>query len=203
MAKKLTAIITGDVIASRRVKAQSWLPVLKKIFTAVGATPKAWEIFRGDSFQLEVNAAQALEKALLIKTCLKQSKNVDVRMGIGLGEKTFNAPKITEANGTAFINSGEVFDALKKQTIALKSPWPGFDTNINTMLALSLLTIDNWKPTTALIVKTAMENTGLNQEQLAKKLKKTQSNISEGLKRGGYEELQLMIAQYKKTLPAL
>lgn len=201
MAKKLTAIITGDIIASRRDKSQTWLKALKKLLATHGTTPKNWEIFRGDSFQLEVTPAEALETTLKIKTHLRQLKNVNVRMGIGIGEKTFNAAKITEANGTAFINSGESFDALKKQTITLKSPWQDFDELINAMLGLALLTIDSWKPTTATIVKTAMENNGLSQQQLAVKLHKTQSNISEGLKRGGYEEVQNMIKLYKKNLP--
>ncbi len=201
MAKKLTAIITGDIIASRRDKSQAWLKVLRKILSSGGTTPKNWEIFRGDSFQLEVNPAEALDKALMIKTELRQLKNINVRMGIGIGEKSYNAAKITEANGTAFINSGECFDSLKKQTLAIKTPWADFDQMMNTMLSLALLTIDSWKPATAAIVKSAMENPVLNQQQLATKLKKTQSNISEGLKRGGYEEIQNMLAVYKNQIP--
>lgn len=200
MAKKLTAIITGDIIASRHNKSQAWLKVLRKILSSAGTSPKNWEIYRGDSFQLEVKPEEALDKALMIKTQLRQLININVRMGIGIGEKSFNAAKITEANGTAFINSGECFDSLKKQTLAIKTPWADFDQIMNTMLSLALLTIDSWKPATAAIVKSAMENPVLNQQQLATKLKKTQSNISEGLKRGGYEEIQNMLAVYKNQI---
>ncbi len=115
MAKEITAIITGDIINSKRDKSQEWLKVLRKILSSGGNTPKYWEIFRGDSFQLEVNPAEALDKALMIKTELRQLKNINVRMSIGIGEKSFNAAKITEANGTAFTNSGECFDSLKNK----------------------------------------------------------------------------------------
>ncbi len=45
-----------------------------------------------------------------------------------------------------------------------------------------------------------MEYPLLNQQQLAMKLKKTQSNKSEGLKRGGYEEIQNMFAVYNNQI---
>lgn len=76
---------------------------------------KDWEIFRGDQFQLEVkNPENSLLVAIQIKALMKSLK-LDVRMSIGIGEKTHNSKKISESNGTAFINSGELFERLKKK----------------------------------------------------------------------------------------
>lgn len=61
-------------------------------------------------------------------------------MAIGIGTKTYEAKRISESNGTAFINSGEQFEKLKKITLAVKTPWHEVDTTINLCLELALLT---------------------------------------------------------------
>jgi DNA-binding MarR family transcriptional regulator len=104
---------------------------------------------------------------------------------------------ITESNGTAFINSGECFDGLKKQKLEIKSPWHTFDEEINHLLELALLTMNHWSTVTALAIRTAMENPGMNQKAIAKKLGKSQSSISEALNRGGYEEIMNMERRYR------
>lgn len=42
-------------------------------------------------------------------------------MAIGIGCKDYNAPKITESNGEAFIYSGELFDEMKKKKLSIKT----------------------------------------------------------------------------------
>ncbi len=200
MARKKIAILTGDIIHSRTDKKNAWLRILKKVLVLQGDTPKQWEIFRGDSFQLETTPEKALRLALLIKATLKELKDIDVRISIGIGEKTFNAARITESNGSAFIKSGEGFDQLKKQTLTIRSANESWDEVINIMLSLAMLIADNWKPTTSAIMKVTLENENSNQQELATKLKKTQSSISEGLKRGGNEEIQALLNYYSKTV---
>jgi hypothetical protein len=201
MARKKIAIITGDIIHSRTDNKQRWMRILKKILLTQGSSPKQWEIYRGDSFQLETEPKKALQIALLIKASLKELKDIDVRISIGLGHKTYNAAKITESNGTAFVKSGEGFDQLKKQTMTIHSGDADWDEAINIMLSLALLAADNWKPTTSAIMKISLENENSNQQELAIKLKKTQSSISEGLKRGGNEEIKALLKYFEKTIP--
>ncbi len=61
--------------------------------------------------------------AMKLKASLKAVKGINVRMAIGIGTRTYNAAKITESNGSAFVNSGEKFEMLKqeKQNLAIKS----------------------------------------------------------------------------------
>jgi len=199
----MTSIITGDIINSRDSAPKQWLSALKTVLNTYGNSPKDWEIYRGDSFQIELKPELALQVAIQLKATLKQFKTTDIRLAIGIGDKSYTSEKITEANGTAFINSGECFEQLKKTTLAIKTPFNTFDTQLNLMLDLALLTMNNWSPVSSLIIKTALEHPQHNQKQLAKLLEKSQSNISEGLKRGGYDEILKLIQFYNSQIQDL
>ncbi|WP_103068588.1 transcriptional regulator [Aquimarina sediminis] len=196
----MTSILTGDIINSRKIEPQHWMPVLKAELNKYGSQPSQWEIYRGDSFQLEVSPSKAIEVAILIKATMKQFKPLDVRVAIGIGDKTYTSTKIKESNGSAFVYSGECFEQLKKQTIAIKSPWETFDKTINLMLQLALLSMDYWKPAYSTIIKTALEYPEKTQEQIAHILGKTQGTISVGLNRVGYDEIKKLITYYKNYI---
>lgn len=197
----MKAVITGDIINSRKVASGLWLEDLKQVLNTYGKEPKDWEIYRGDSFQLVLTAEKVLEAAFIIKATIKQYKELDVRMAIGLGEMDYIAEKITESNGSAFINSGECFEDLKKQTLGIKTPWEDFNSSFNLLFSFVLMVADNWTSTSAKILKKALENPEFNQSQLAQALnRKSQSSISASLKRAGYEELKNMIAFYKQQI---
>ena len=199
----MTSIITGDIINSKKSSPKQWLEPLKTILNKYGNSPLSWEIYRGDSFQLEVHPEDTLKACILIKATIKQFENLDVRLAIGIGDKTYESDKITESNGSAFVNSGECFETLKKTTLAIKSPFESLDVSINIMLELAQLVLNNWTITSATLIKTTLENPGLNQNQLAKILKKTQGNISQGLKRAGYDEISKLLHYYKTQIQRL
>lgn len=197
----MKAVITGDIINSRKVTSALWMDDLKVVLNTYGNEPKDWEIYRGDSFQLVVDAAVALEIAFVIKATIKQHKALDVRMAIGLGNIDYIADKVTESNGAAFVNSGECFEGLKKQTLGIQTPWTEFNATFSVIVPLVLLVADNWTSTSAEILKKALENPEINQNQLAAALnRKSQSSISASLKRAGYEELKSVIAFYKQEI---
>jgi len=197
----MKAVITGDIMHSRKLASAVWLADLKAVLNSYGSEPKDWEIYRGDSFQLVVPAEEALEIALLIKATIKQHKVLDVRLAIGVGTVDYNADKVTESNGAAFINSGECFESLKKQTLGVKTPWTEFNSVFEVIMPLVLLVADNWTSTSAEILKKALENPEINQNQLATALnRKSQSSISSSLKRAGYEEIKNTIAFYKQEI---
>ena len=195
----MVAVLTGDIINSRKGDVEGWIHFLKETLNTYGKEPKDWEIFRGDSFQLALDPKKALLAAIHIKASIKQSKIYDVRIAIGLGEESYNAPKITEANGSAYINSGECFESLKKHALAIKSANTTLDDTLNTMFKLSLLITDNWSSVVSKVIKAALENPEKNQKDLAKLLNRSQSNISEALKRGGYDEIINMNEFYLKN----
>ncbi|WP_350285896.1 SatD family protein [uncultured Croceitalea sp.] len=197
----MNAVITGDIINSRKLSAKEWMPKLKHALNKYGKEPKDWEIYRGDSFQLKTTPETALQATILIKSTIKQFKKIDVRTAIGIGETTYQSDNITESSGSAYINSGTTFENLKKQTLAIKTPWEEFNESLNLMFELASLTMDNWTPTSSLIIKTAIDaDQNVNQKELAILLDKKQSNISAGLKRGGYYEIQKLLNYYKKEI---
>ncbi|MCK0161679.1 transcriptional regulator [Allomuricauda sp. F6463D] len=199
----MSAILTGDIKNSSEYKASIWLPLLKQALGKYGNEPADWEIYRGDSFQLQTTQENALEAAIYIKANIKQIRNMDVRIAIGLGEKNYEAAKITESNGPAFVNSGQCFEQLKKQNLGIRSSNKKFDEQINLLLQLALLTMDNWTPAISKTVKYALENPDMNQKELASLLNKSQGNISEELNKAGFDEVKKMIQFYNNQLVQL
>ncbi len=196
----MKAVLTGDIINSREGAVDDWINKLKETLDYYGLEPKDWEIFRGDSFQLALTPEKALLAAIHLKAAIKQTKLQDVRMAIGIGEEEYSPSKITESNGSAYIRSGECFEALKKQTLGIKTADENLDQELNLMFSLSLLTADHWSATVAEVIKTTIENPKMNQKAIAQLLNKSQSNVSEALKRGGFEEIMYLNDFYKTQI---
>lgn len=176
----MTSIIIGDIINSRTLPTKTWLIPLNQFLDNQGKKPKDWEIFRGDQFQLEIkNPEEALLISIQIKALMKSLK-LDVRMSIGLGDKTHKAKKISESNGSAFIYSGEVFEKLKKEksTLSIKSGNEIFDYEMNLMLRFALTIMDNWLPQSSEFVLVAIKNQSLSQEQIGEILNINQAAVS-------------------------
>lgn len=199
----MVAIITGDIIHSVKVSPKTWLVKLKSVLHTIGKSPAAWQIYRGDSFQLMVkDPADALSVAILIKATLRSIPPLDVRMAIGIGDISYLATKITESNGSAFVHSGEKFESLKteKQNLALRSPWQDFDEEINMLLKLGLIAMDNWTASSAEMVHHALFIPGISQEELGKLAGIRQSAVSRRLKRAYFDEISALIDRYKTQL---
>ena len=198
----MTSVITGDIINSRDVLTETWLPILKQSFNKIGKTSKTWEIFRGDSFQIEIkHIANALLFAIELKAAIKKIKDLDIRLAIGIGSKNFEASKITEANGEAFVNSGYAFDhLLKKQNLALKTPWKDINEEFEVSLSLSLLIMDNWTVNSAEFVNMYLENPNSTQKVIAKKLAISESSASERRKRAGFDEIMKLEKRYRTLM---
>ena len=196
----MIAVLTGDIINSKKGAIESWLNILKETLHQYGDEPKNWSVFRGDSFQLSIAPEKALMAALHIKSTIKQTKLQDVRIAIGIGDEHYSSSKISEANGSAYVNSGECFESLKKQTLAIKSNNEKLDQSLNIMFSLLKLTINNWSSTVSEVIKTAIEHPKENQKSLARLLNKSQSNVSESLKRGGFEEIMNINEFYKNNI---
>ncbi len=202
----MTAILSGDIIGSRKqLNAKQWLTPLKQVLNSIGANPKTWEIFQGDSFQVEVLPEKAFYFALLLKATIRSISNLDVRIAIGLGNKTFTSNTIAEANGTAFIYSGETLKTLKslKQNLRLKSDDEGFNETFNLLFKLALLTMDTWTIGAAEIVVESLQNPQLNQRELGKKLGITQPSVSQRQKTAHLNELLALDVFYQKKLSEL
>jgi hypothetical protein len=209
----MIAIITADIINSRKlVNQEIWITPLKKLLADYGSTPQKWEIYRGDYFQIEVEEAQeALLLALKIKALIKsinvnephkKVNSIDVRMAIGLGTKEYAADRISESNGTAFINSGEKFEKLKKEktTLAIQSSFPNFDYEMNLYLKLACIQMDNWTVNSATLFITLFEDSEKKQTEIGAILGIGQNSVSGRFKRAHVDEIQELDKMYRFKL---
>ncbi len=202
----MTSIITGDIIQSKKVAAEKWLGDLKKELNLIGSSPRTWQIYRGDSFQAEIkDPLDALAKAIKIKSSIKSSKGIDVRIAIGIGDKTYDSANITESNGTAFVFSGRKFEQLQKEkrTLAVASGWEDFDRDINLIIRLASIIMDKWKVNSAEIVNTCFEHPEKSQEELGEMFGIRQNAVSSRLRRARFEEIIAVIEIYKLKLKQL
>ena len=193
----MVAIITGDIINSRKLTSTAWINQLKALLATKGKTPSDWEIYRGDEFQLEVsNPEDALLTAIQIKALMRKLK-LDVRMSIGFGDKNHTSEKISESNGSAFIRSGELFETLKKQktNLAINTGNTEFDNELNLMIRLGLTIMDHWLAQPAEFVSIAVDNQSLSQEELGQKLGINQAAVSRRRKRAQFD-LIMDLEQY-------
>jgi hypothetical protein len=208
MSKKIPiiAVITGDIINSRKDKNSAWLKKLKKTLSQEGKNPATWEIYRGDSFQLGIkNPADAFLAAIRIKANIKSIKKLDVRMAIGIGEQSYVGPRISESNGQAFIYSGEKLETLKKEkrNLAIKTPWPDFDKEMNLYFRLALMAMDNWSPNSAELISILINDRDIKQKTLAKRLGVTQPSVSERQNRSNFSEIMELEDLYREKVTNL
>jgi hypothetical protein len=203
----MVGIITGDIVASRRQKnPELWLNPLKALFGGIGQELESWEIFRGDSFQLEISdTADVLWVAYKIKALLKSLGGLDVRMAIGLGNISYAAKRLSESNGTAFIHSGEKFETLKQEKIklALKSADNDFDKTFNLLLKFASISMDNWTATSAHTVFTFLEFPDATQTEIGQRLQIKQHTVSERLQRSRMAELLELNTLYREQVKKL
>ena len=150
------------------------------------------------------NPEDALFIAFQIKAFFK-SINLDVRMSLGFGDKTYKTRKITESNGTAFVRSGETFETLKKQklNLVLNTGNTAFDEELNLMLKLSLSFMDNWLQQSAEFVLIAIQNPTLSQEEIGVKLGINQAAVSRRQKRSNFELMMQVEHYFRKKVKTL
>ncbi len=200
----MIAVITGDIINSRQYDDPGkWLAGLKELLATVSAGPQFWDIYRGDSFQVELaDPEEAFTVVMKIKATIRSYKGLDARLAVGIGEKTYAASKITESNGPAFVYSGELLEQLKdkKEPLAIRSPWKDWDEEVNASLSLAVVIMDQWKPRTAWLVSSIMGNPGKSQQEIAELLDMQQAGVSQGLNRAHHKELKEWDVQFRKKL---
>ncbi len=189
----MIGVITADIINSRRIEhTEEWINVLKETLGKLGNEGENWEIYRGDSFQLEIlNPLNSFKSSIYIKACMKTIKNIDVRMAIGIGKKNYDSKKITSSNGEAFIYSGELFDYLykTKQTLAVKTSDEQFNREINLYIKLAAIAMDSWSQKTAEFVKFRLEEENIPQKELGNIFNISQAAISQRNSRAYLSEI--------------
>jgi hypothetical protein len=195
------SVITGDIINSRRVKPEIWLPVLKKALEKI--SKNNWNIYRGDSFQIEItNYHESFIAAVYLKACLKTIKGIDIRIAIGIGGKTFNGSNVSESSGEVFIMSGSTLEQLKseKTNLKLTTKNPTIDNEINLFFKFALIAMDNWTVNSAEAVKLFLDNKNKTQEEMSKTIGISQDAVSKRLKRAHLGEILELDSLFRRKI---
>ena len=201
----MIAIITGDIINSQKSDSELWLPKLKDLLGSWSATPENWEIYRGDEFQLKCNVNEVFHKALLLKSLIRTFENLDVRLAIGIGNEVFRSEKITESNGSAYVNSGRLLTDIKVQgrTLAIQTENEKVNRDLNILFKWAAIDFDNWTAATAEIIFQLLRNSELTQEELAKELNISQSSVSQRVKRANFDLINETDQFFRKKIAEL
>lgn len=203
----MTSILTGDIIKSRSTKnPQIWLSTLKEALAKCSQNNSQWETYRGDSFQMELeNPSESLKAAIYIKACIKTIKGLDVRIAIGIGEKTFSGKSVVESNGEAFLFSGETLERLKKEKVNLKIKTTDtqLDQELNLYFKLALTIMDHWTTNSAEIVKLYMEHPQALQEELGNLIDINQNAVSNRQKRAHLDVIMQLEQLYRHKITQL
>src|SRR5690606_41206508 len=90
-----TSVITVDIVKSRnQTNRNVWIDTLKKALSHLNADQDYWDVYRGDSFQIEIkDYFSSFKHAVYIKACIKMIKGLDVRLAIGIGAKTYQGDR--------------------------------------------------------------------------------------------------------------
>lgn len=199
-----TSVITGDIIKSRgQTNPNIWISTLKKSLSYISSDKSYWNIYRGDSFQIEVKDwYQSFLFAVYIKACIKSIRGLDVRLSIGIGNKTYEGNTVSESNGEAFIFSGETIEALKKdkQNLRIKTNHFELDKELNLYFKLALIAMNNWTVNTAEVVKLSIAYPKALQSELGKMIGINQNAVSTRQKRAYLEEIMEVNLMFRNKI---
>ena len=199
----MRAVLTGDIIDSRSAEnPQEWIDVLKNTLSQFGESPVKWEIYRGDSFQLEINAKEAFKATFQIKAAIRTISGLDVRISIGLGQVDFQGNAVTLSNGSAFVNSGRAFDQLKdkRRSLILSSDNQDLTDDLNMTLQLAEALLSHWTRSSAEAINQILKKPGISQIELSKILGITQPSVSSRLRVAHADEILALIDYYSNRI---
>lgn len=202
----MICVLTGDIINSRGIKPDTWMSVLKNALETIEADTSKWEIYRGDSFQIELSdIEESFINAVYIKACIKTQHDLDVRIAIGIGEKSFEGTTVSESNGQVFQFSGETLEKLKqeKTNLKLKTSQPHLDRQLNLMFKLASVAMDNWTQNSAEIVKLAIERPDASQEDIGRSIDINQTAVSRRQQRAHLDLVLELDGYYRQQLQQL
>ena len=189
----MIGVISGDIIKSQTIPKQQYdamLYELEQSLRCVSGESTLWNIYRGDSFQLQINDPEYLFKhSVLIYLYLKAS-GYEVRQSMAIGEIDNPRNDIKTATGSAFTLSGHGLDKIANQRFLFNTPPQNIHESLNLNLAFAdvLLTKITQKQANALYAY--LTSTDNSHAALAKDLKTSRENVTKLLNLAHYQLIE-------------
>ena len=215
MATAAVAVITGDLIASRRTDREAIYRHLDNTLAGLASRFEgAHARFRGDGFQLAMRmTSTALDAAVMLRAGLiaasPRDQRWDARLSIAVGPSNW-APSsaLTDADDAPFVTSGQALDMLSRgqrhliHALSEMPPNPSGDS-ARLQAAETLLVhyvdemIDGWSPASAEVVAMKLAAENITQRQLAEALGIRQPSVHKRLQVARWELLDATLNHFR------
>jgi len=217
-------IITGDIVASRKLPGKSREKLyadLRKFLASqkLQGLLTAYEMFRGDSIQCMVkNKEEVLRAALIIRAWLKSygtrnsaggkaltvahvTGKQDIRLSIGIGAVDFvKKGSLAHSDGEAFHLSGLGLDSLKATNgkMFLKTADAKFNDAIEPAMLLLDAVLQKWTANQAEIILYKLKN--YKEEQIAREIGISQPAVNQRTKASQWGAIEKLLLWFEKTI---
>ncbi len=208
---KFYAVLTGDIIRSRKLKSKELESVRDCLATSVGdvATWKAGivyreaEFYRGDEWQLLLgDPALALRVAIFLIASLRAHGLTQTKVSIGLGTiELLHESRTALSFGEAFVLSGHGLDAMKKSILHLDLPSSAGPLMEWVQMAVHMCDaiLKKWTVRQAEIITFASKPSAPTHVQIADKLEVRQQSVNSSLQAANWKVVKEVIDLFEKT----
>jgi hypothetical protein len=209
---QICAVITGDIVHSRRLSDEGFADVHAAIQRASNnirphfpEIPLSTEVFRGDSWQLMVTKpSSSFRIALYFRAFLRAETKADTRFAIGVGPVDSISEASYSERGPAFVLSGTLLD--KRSTARMcfglveNSLHSSGSDDINVIMNLLDFIVRRWTSAQSRAVCGAL--LGQTQENIAESWPDgpiTQQAASQHLARAGWDTAEQALSYFEKV----
>lgn len=196
------AVLTGDIIGSRKAKnSDLWQEALLSAMKSLNPESNRSNLFRGDSFQLWVDAPLCFRACMYIQSCLKGEADISARIAVGIGRLDNGYTSINSATGSAAERSGACFESLKSKDTELAIDTGDLESNasLSLLFRFASLSMQNWTQVSAEAVKLVIDHPDKSQLALATLMGIKQHSVSSRLKRAHWNllaDLDIYVQHY-------
>lgn len=201
---KNIAVITGDLVASSEVSSNQFSFMNKELSNYLDNNPFVMlplTFYRGDSFQLMVNAEKSAEVALTIQSIILWKTETWARISVGIGTVSKIEPgNVLLSEGEAFQLSGHQLDNMKAEGRLFKIATNSskFQPMLSAAFHLADSMLSSWKPGQASAI--AMATQCKTQKEMALRLNISEPAISKALKSGNWSAFETFLRGYEETI---
>lgn len=204
------AIITGDIVDSTKLN----LAERDIMINALRAIPEilnpisqvTMEIFRGDSFQIQIlDAVKAAKAAIAIRAWLRSqnagaAKNpMDARLAIGIGSADFQSDSLSTSDGEAYRLSGRLLDRMQKSRLEVATPWSKVNDELKLATAFVDDIVSSWTQNQSKIMLLFLQ-TSKSHSELAQELDISRQMVDKSLKASKEDLIESYINRFEQLI---